>query len=462
MKTRLLTALSGAAVVVAALTAAAAVTGGTPSGVADRTDDAGRLGAIRLYLPPGGHPTSLVYLVSDAAGWNDDLSTAARQAATDGRVVAGVDLPTVLSALRAGDDTCHYLVSDFEVESYKLQRDLAFAAYASPILAGVGEGGALTYASLAQAPAATIAGAISIAPTDSLDTKVAFCPGAPATPATAGFSYGPYDTLPGWWRVVDDNPSDALSALVAGSHGAFAPGDPSHSTVAPLLARTLADQPLDDGEATVAALPLVELPGDKSNGLLAIVYSGDGGWRDLDKTIAEKLQEQGVSVVGVDSLRYFWESQSPGQIAHDLAAVIRHYQKAWGSKQVALIGYSFGANVLPFAYNALPSDVQKSVTQMSLLGLADRTDFEIRVTGWLGVAPPDDSPLVTPELAKIDPRLVQCFYGVEEDDTACTDPTLAHAQLVKTEGGHHFDGDYGRLADIILAGMKQRAPVTAG
>jgi type IV secretory pathway VirJ component len=462
MNKRMVAAVSGTALLLAALTAATAATGDAPSPTPDRTVDAGRLGAIRLYLPSDVHPKGLVYLVSDAAGWTDELGTAAREAARDGRVVAGVDLPTVLAALRASADTCHYLVSDFEVESYKLQRDLAFAAYASPIVAGVGEGGALSYAALAQAPAATLAGAISIAPSGSIDTKVPFCPGAPSTPAASGFSYGAYGTLPGWWRVVEDNPSDALSALVAQSHGAFAPGDPAHSTVAPLLVRTLDGKPLDDAEATVAALPLVELPGDTSNGLLAIVYSGDGGWRDLDKTIAEKLQQQGVSVVGVDSLRYFWETQSPGQIAHDLAAVIHHYQKAWGSKQVALVGYSFGANILPFAYNALPADVQKSVTQMSLLGLAERTDFEIRVTGWLGMSPPDDSPLVLPELAKIDPHLIQCFYGVQEDDTACTDPAMARAQLVKTEGGHHFDGDYGRLADVILDGMKERATVVAG
>jgi type IV secretory pathway VirJ component len=80
--------------------------------------------------------------------------------------------------------------------------------------------------------------------------------------------------------------------------------------------------------------------------LLAIVISGDGGWRDLDRTIAEKLRSQGVSVVGWDSLRYFWSRKTPAQVARDLGAVIDTYTARWGASKVALVGYSFGAGVL--------------------------------------------------------------------------------------------------------------------
>ena len=65
--------------------------------------------------------------------------------------------------------------------------------------------------------------------------------------------------------------------------------------------------------------------------MLAIVLSGDGGWRDLDKTISEKLQSDGVSVVGWDSLRYFWSRKSPEQVARDLGAVIDTFSSRWGA-----------------------------------------------------------------------------------------------------------------------------------
>jgi len=86
-------------------------------------------------------------------------------------------------------------------------------------------------------------------------------------------------------------------------------------------------------EEDVSDLPLVELPADHATnehatgehptgehptgmhptGMLAIVLSGDGGWRDLDQTVARALQDAGVSVVGIDSLRYFWRRKSPSR-----------------------------------------------------------------------------------------------------------------------------------------------------
>ena len=62
--------------------------------------------------------------------------------------------------------------------------------------------------------------------------------------------------------------------------------------------------------------------------MLAVIISGDGGWRDLDQTIARDLQSWGVSVAGVDSLRYFWNHKSPEQAADDLARVIRYLHDA--------------------------------------------------------------------------------------------------------------------------------------
>ena len=89
---------------------------------------------------------------------------------------------------------------------------------------------------------------------------------------------------------------------------------------------------------------------------MAIVYSGDGGWRDIDKDIADRLHELGMPVVGVDSLRYFWSEQRPKVAAADLAQIIAHYRIAWQRGRVILIGYSFGADVLPFLVNRLPED----------------------------------------------------------------------------------------------------------
>ena len=70
--------------------------------------------------------------------------------------------------------------------------------------------------------------------------------------------------------------------------------------------------------------------------------------------MAQAMQREGVSVIGIDALRYFWSEKTPQQIAHDLGRVMQTYGARWHTSHVALIGYSFGADVMPFAYNRLP------------------------------------------------------------------------------------------------------------
>jgi len=162
-----------------------------------------------------------------------------------------------------------------------------------------------------------------------------------------------------------------------------------------------------------------------------------------------------VPVVGVDCLRYFWNKREPDQVAADLARIFAAARAAWGTPDVLLIGYSFGADVLPFAVNRLPADERAHIALLSLLGLEANAPFEIEVTGWLGQTD-EDAPLVMPELQKFDLSRLQCVYGEEEEDSLCPAPELARAEILRVPGGHHFDEGYEKLADAILAGAKRR------
>ncbi len=62
---------------------------------------------------------------------------------------------------------------------------------------------------------------------------------------------------------------------------------------------------------------------------MAIVLSGDGGWRDIDSELGSVLAEGGVPVVGLDSLRYFWQERSPKQTATDLERIVKTYGALW-------------------------------------------------------------------------------------------------------------------------------------
>ena len=199
---------------------------------------------------------------------------------------------------------------------------------------------------------------------------------------------------------------------------------------------------------------LVELPGRPGADTLVFLYSGDGGWRDLDRQIAEQMAAQGRPVVGIDSLRYFWHRRGPEEGAADLAGWMRHYREAWGVRRFALIGYSFGADVLPAFYNRLGADDQAAVDAVALLALARSGSFEIEVQGWLGQ---DGHEAATgPELLRLPAAKVLCVYGAEERaDSGCTLPG-APGERLETAGGHHFDGDYPALGRRLMQAIDTR------
>jgi type IV secretory pathway VirJ component len=409
-------------------------------------------------LKPDQAPDAMVFVFSDLEGWNAAYDGVARTLAGMGAVVVGVDLPQYLRNLAASDDGCHYVIAEIEDMSERLQRDFRFARYQSPILAGIGAGGALAYAALAQSPAATIGGAISVDPTAVLGTRVPLCAGAPSTAAEgAGFTYGPQPKLNGWWRVSAAAPlSPQLATVVEQSKGVIA--DVQGAPLQRLLALIRGALPSSVTAVTnpIADLPLVELPVLRPGPAMAVIYSGDGGWRDIDKQIGEVLSQKGMPVVGVDSLRYFWHEKTPEEVASDLSQIIRHYGAAWGTGKVVLVGYSFGAGILPFAVNHLPGEDRARVVQVSLLGLEPRAEFEVKLAGWFGGEPGSGAPPVLPEMLRQNLGLFQCFYGADEEDTLCRAPELAGAEIIRTPGGHHFGGDYQALAQKILDGAARR------
>jgi len=423
--------------------------------------DGRRYGDIQITAPPEP-PHGVVLFFSDRGGRTAAADAAALMITKAGALVIEINTPAYLRNLDKIDERCHSLVGDAESLSHRIQRERKFKNYFTPILTGVGEGGTVAELALAEAPAATIAGAVSLDPAASVASQHPICTSTSVTPVAHGFAYGPPSHLPGKWTVglsaacpiADRN--YVLELQRGGApidikefRGTVSPGEAILAMLQPEL--KMSNLPAGD----IAALPLTILPVEHPSGVMAVVLSGDGGWRDLDKTIAEDLQRQGVPVVGWDSLRYFWSAKTPDHTAADLAAVLSTYMDKWHADKVALIGYSFGADVLPFAYNRLPEQLRSRVALISLLGFANTADFEVSVGEFLGESPSSGAPPVAPELKKIPPALIQCFYGKDEKDTACPELVKSGAEVIRTDGGHHFDGNYGALARRILLGLER-------
>src|SRR5271155_3663190 len=136
--------------------------------------DGGRYGDVRLATPTGT-PRGYVVLFSDAGGWTPADQVRLDSLAGAGALAVGVDTDAYLARVASEEAPCDQLVGDVEGLSRQLQREHGGAEYFFPILTGVGKGGALAGAILAQTPPATLGGAVSLDPWAVVQTSHGFC-----------------------------------------------------------------------------------------------------------------------------------------------------------------------------------------------------------------------------------------------------------------------------------------------
>jgi type IV secretory pathway VirJ component len=209
--------------------------------------------------------------------------------------------------------------------------------------------------------------------------------------------------------------------------------------------------------AELADLSLIEVPasnpGASNRTTLAILLTGDGGWANIDRVMSAELATSGIPVIGFDSLHYFWRARTPEETASAIARTINHYTKAWSRERVILIGYSLGADVLPFIVNRLPADVREHVCSIALIGLGNTAIFEVHVKQWLPGTKLVGQP-VAPELATLPHSQLLCLYGAEDKDSLCPSLARTEAMIEQIGNGHHLGGQYREIAQRIVAASR--------
>lgn len=423
-------------------------------------------------VAPGDEPTAIVALISDMDGWTPARAAEADALADEGAMVIGVDLPKWLAGLAKETEDCTFLPGDVEEWGRLAGKKLGLRTYRFPALLGVGRGGDVAYAALSQAPANMFKGAVSIGFTGAVPLTKRLCDG-PKTQTRVGDELAigpdPLNGLQGEWRVLTDGPApEATKDFVAALPTADVVVQPKGADMAAAARDAALDVGGGDPDA-VNALPLVlyEPKAQPTKGLV-VIYAGDGGWRDLDKTLAEELQGRGYGIVGVDTLRYFWNEKTPREMSDDLEAILGRYAPAWKAPNVLLAGYSFGADVIPFAWSRLSKSARDSVRLVALLGLSKTADFELSVSGWLGMKSGTHDVLKAAAALPMD--RVLCIYGKDElqgadDDVACASDVFPASARLEEPGGHHFDENYealaGRLDGAFEARLGKSAPAAA-
>ena len=417
---------------------------------------------VMLYRPKGEAKSFVLFLSGDK-GWTPALATQAQALADQGAAVAGIHTPRMLAAVNKASGDCLLPDGDLENLSHFLQGYARLPAYFTPLLVGEGTGGTLAYAMLAQAPADVFGGGISLSFCPELAVRKPLCKGEDVhfkrDPAGRGLTLLPAPRLREPWVAVQSEDHQACAPLEAQQFVAQVGGAQwvNAAAGAPLPALLAAHRLLTLGQGVVtpaavdislADLPLVPVMSTVPSDTFAVLLSGDGGWAGIDKQLAAKLSAAGVPVVGLDSLRYFWSARTPEGLAQDLDRVLRAYAAQWKKRRALLIGYSQGADVLPFAVTRLPAASRSLVSHTVLIGPGEKASFEFRLSNWLS-RDKGGRPL-RPELQKLTAASTLCVYGTSDRDTICPQVPAQQATGVPLAGDHHFDGIYQKLTDAIL------------
>ncbi len=453
-----------------------------PAGRRIHTPEAGDL----LAWVPAAPTDHVVLVISSEAGWTAAATDLARRIAATPAVVVGVSYP-VLRRHAARGGGCWYVASDLELISHAAQKTLVLPQYHPPVLVGVGAGASAAYAALAGAPAVTFAGAVSLAFCPTLRVAHEICAGDAWTPDYDDRGHvnalPPAGALPRDWFVLQGTadrvcPLDAVRRFTAGMptthlvevpHAAHAMtraavwlpavGRALHDLWTERAPRPSAAQPRSqttralESELQQLSLPL-EFRWPAQVSALLLFYSGDGGWASLDEATAELLVAHDVGVVGVSSLRYFWNRKTPAQVAADMRRLVGALARS--GKPVFAGGFSFGAEIVPIALGEWPPSERRALSGLVLISPGPSASFEINPLDWIRRPPDNPATRVAPAVRAVGlPTVVLC--GASDEDTPCPElEGAAGVRVVRLPGSHHFDSDYTAVADAVLAFL--RAP----
>jgi type IV secretory pathway VirJ component len=433
----------------------------------------GRFTQVAVFRPVG-EVKQFVLFLSGEKGVTASINEAALAIAHTGAMVAVINTPELFASLEADAASCTSPDGDLENLARYVQAYYRLPTYITPILIGYATGATFAYAMIAQAPADLFAGAVSVQFCRALPLRRPLCPSA-ALQSSAdgqGIQLAPATRLQVPWIALQIEPDGACVLPITAAFVAAVPHaqmvvvpPPAHgatttaSWVPQLIAnyQKIAAQRVPDAPppASLADLPIVDTHANGSSDLFAVFLSGDGGWAGIDKNVAAALVARGISVAGLDSLRYFWTARTPQGLAVDLDRILRYYAFHWKKKRAIIVGYSQGADVLPFAINRLPVASRRRVVLAAMLGLDASADFEFHLSSW--VMNGDSGLPVRPEVDRLPVPTVLCIYGDDDADSLCPQLAKTRVKIVKLAGGHHFNGDYDAVAEVVVAAAASRA-----
>ncbi len=379
----------------------------------------------------------------------------AEQLSQQGNLSAVLNMDSYITALEQRHATCFDAATPLSVYAQDLQQRHRFPHFTQAFITGFGTAGHYLYAMLSQIPKGMFRGAYSINLETQFTLPIPFCKPLlniawdSKTHNATILATTPLQTP---WKLF--NTTIWINQLMP--HFSLLDNWQQDRRQ---FEQALATKQATSADTAISQLPLIEIPTHLSSttptsNTLAIIISGDGGWANIDKDIANALASKGIAVVGWNSLEYFWEEKTPDIAGKDLQGVINHYLNAWKKTKLIMIGFSMGADVMPFMVNRLDKDTQANILSVNLLNPSTSVDFVFHLSGWLQNNK-EASHKLYPEVKDWKDWPSNCFYSETKESLCETiQENLGQKpdkqQLFYLPGDHHFNGNYQQLIELIL------------
>jgi type IV secretory pathway VirJ component len=424
-----------------------------------------------------GTPKNVIVMISGDGGWKSGVTDFAEAFSEMNNLVIGVDILRYYKDLRQRTGDCYNVAADFVQLVTEIEKKYDFPEYKPAVLMGYSSGATLVYGILAQSLPGTFTGGISLGFCSDIELPKMLCQrnGLTEKEDVPGKSFllQPDAKLGNKWMVLQGQldkvcnyagvaefvhkTADAeLITLPRVGHGfskwsdfmpqwkeAFKRMNGKSETYKPDIQK-------DD---KVKSIPFIITTAETQikDAPIALIISGDGGWYSFEQLIADYLAKEGIPAIGLDSKKYFWKRRSPGETAGDMAGILNQYGKEWGKDRFILIGYSLGAEIVPFIVNRLPEEMRSRIESAVLLSPDINTDFEIHISNMLGMGNHQNTYNVIEEIKKMQPVPTLIIYGDGEKSKVPGLLTETQVKISIIPGDHHYKFNL----PLILRTMKE-------
>lgn len=182
--------------------------------------------------------------------------------------------------------------------------------------------------------------------------------------------------------------------------------------------------------------------------LAAVYWTGDMGMRmGTGEAIVESLRARGIPVLSVSSPALFGRQRDRAFVDRSVAQSLEAALALSGADRIAVVGSSFGADIIGSGLGRVAPDLRKRIASVVLVVPGTDVYFHANPSGIFYRGPAAADPEHTIPLLRGLP--VTCIFGIDEDGSLCRHAVMGRARRVGIDDGHFMLFSHAFLASAV-------------